>query len=120
VKDQLRQLQDKSDKVPKSNTNTEQFINSCKLSLMNYIIERSDKKKYTGSSWGYTRDAKVKAAQSLIDLLSSRISPFTFFSPLNKLSTKNLAALKQGHLKDVAKEALEYCRNTFEAYKSIY
>lgn len=88
----------------------EDKISLYKRRLFSYLEKRSNEKKYTGSRFGYSRKEKVESVQSLLDLLSGRINSQTFFS--TSRYKKNLAALQQGKLKDIAKDALEYAKNS--------
>jgi hypothetical protein len=85
-----------------------------KEKLLDYIEKRSALKKYTGWRWGYSREEKIKAAQSMYDLLSGRENPHTFFSTHYPASKANLKALGQGTLKACAKEAMEYAEENLK------
>lgn len=72
-----------------------------KARVLDYIAQRSQEKKYTGSHWGHERKAKLEAAQMLVDTLSGRESPESL------LVSKHISALQQGELSEVAREPLE-------------
>jgi hypothetical protein len=64
--------------------------------LIDYIVERKKQKKYTGSFFGYSKQAKISAAKNLIESINTKTSNAAYM-----VSFDDLDALRQGNLSKI-------------------